>query len=1001
MGGTRASGTTARRLSARGMAPALVASLVSAPAAHALDPAKAITQYVHQAWQTDSGLPVNGVNEIAQTTDGYLWLGTEEGLVRFDGVRFKTYNRRNNPELVNDHVNALLADRNGALWVGTDRGLVRLAHGVMTRYASAENFSEDEVRCLGEDTEGNIWAGTLTDGLYEYRDGRFTAFKTRDGLVDNGIRALLGDRHGALWIGTRGGLQRLEDGRFTTWTTKRGLAHNYVGALYEDREGNLWIGTFTGLHRMRGSRLDTWTMREGLSHDLITGIDEDDQGNIWIATYGGGLNRYAQGRFSSFTRRDGLSDDFVIDLLVDRDGSVWIAGSGLDRLKDGPIAAYGTREGLSHDVVRAVYQDLSGVVWIGTHGGGLNRFDGERFTALRPRHGLLSDVVLALQDDGEGGFWIGCHDGGLNRMRGRRLVAYRDPGLPKATFITAILRDRGGRIWLGTHGGGLKRLDEGGLRSITTREGLSHDVVWSLIEDRAGSLWVGTILGLNQIKDGVCSRFTTTEGLPNDTVWALHEDGEGTLWVGTDAGLACLRDGRFATFGLSQGLFDDRIFQILDDADGRLWIGTPHGLFRVPKSELHEVAQGKRPAVTAVSYGLADGMRSVDCNGGLGSAAWKGRDGRLWFATMKGVIVVDPRQVVDEAAAPPVLIEEALADGKSLGPGPAETGPESRQFEFHYTALHLRSPERLRFRYRLEGVDHDWVEAGERRVAYYTNLPPGRRVFRVSASAGGPWSEPGARLAFRVRPHFYQTAWFYALCALAVGLAGYAGHRYRVRRLLEIERVRTRIASDLHDDIGSTLSQIAILSEVAQAQIPPETDRAAAPIARIGTLSRESLDSIADIVWAIDPQKDRVAFLSQRMRHVASEVLAAHGLGLRFATSGEEGDRQLGADVRREVFLIFKEALHNAVRHSGCRMVEIDLRHDGPGLRLTISDDGRGFEGAGRGHGHGLDSMRRRARSLGGSLDVASQAGVGTRVVLTVPYRGRRGGAGPSPSRAT
>jgi ligand-binding sensor domain-containing protein/two-component sensor histidine kinase len=986
MDGALAAVVASRRASARGVATALLASLVSARAAHALDPAKAITQYVHHAWLTETGLPATGINDIAQGPDGYLWLANEVGVVRFDGVAFKTYDRRNLPQMVNDRLVSILVDRSGAVWAGTTRGLVRLANGVVTRYTSAEGFSEDLVRCLFEDAEGSLWAGTEKDGLYRYRDGRFTKFKKEDGLVSNAIRAILTDHAGALWIGTAAGLQRLKDGVFATWTTRQGLAHDYVGALHEDREGRLWIGTFSGLHRMTGSRLETWTTRDGLSHDLISDIEEDDHGTIWIATYGGGLNRYANGRFLSFTSREGLSNDFLSHLLFDQDGTLWIGGVGLDQLKDGVVTTYGTREGLSHDVVTAVYEDPTGVLWTGTHGGGLNRFDGQGFAVLRKRDGLLSDVVFALRSDGKGGLWIGCYDGGLNRLRHGRISAHHDPALPRTIFINAIVRDRSGTVWLGTFGGGLKRLDANGLRSLTSSDGLSHNVVWSLLEDRSGSMWAGTRLGLNRITDGVPSRFTTAEGLPNDVVWALHEDDDGTLWVGTDGGLAHFRDGRFASFGVGHGLFDDRIVQILEDGEGRLWMGTPRGIFRVAKRELEEVAQGTRRVVTSFSYGIEDGLRTVDCNRGTQPAAWKSRDGRLWFTTSKGLAVVDPRKVVDETKAPPVLVEEALVDGNPLGSDPAETGPESRQFEFRYTALHLRAPERLRFRYRLDGVDEDWIDAGERRVAYYTNLPPGRRVFRVSASAGGPWSEPGARLEFRVRPHFYQTAWFFALCALAVGLAGYTGHRYRMRRLLEIVRVRMRIASDLHDDIGSTLSQIAILSEVARAQIAQGAEKAAEPIARIGALSRESLDSMGDIVWAIDPQKDRLAHLSQRMRRLTADLLGASGVRFRFETVGEETDGHLGADLRREVFLVFKESLNNAVRHSGCTEVAIDLRLEGSRLLLTVADDGDGFDPGGQREGQGLRSMRRRAESLGGTLEVVSREGGGTKVVLTVPY---------------
>jgi ligand-binding sensor domain-containing protein/two-component sensor histidine kinase len=988
MSGSIASRAPSRVLPLRA---ALLAACLGAPhSAHALDPAKAVTQYVHQVWRTEQGLPTNAVIAIAQTPDGYLWLGTEAGVVRFDGVKFKTYDRRNTPQLVNDSVNAVAVDRAGALWIGTVRGLVRMAGDVVTRYAAPEGFSDDSVRCLTEDRDGNIWIGTATDGLYRYRDGTFTAFKTREGLVDDGVRALVVDRQGGLWIGGRGGLQRFKDGRFTTWTRKQGLVHDYVGALYEDTQGSLWIGTFAGLHRMTGGRLETFTTRQGLSHNLISSIVEDDRRNVWIATYGGGVNRLANGQFSSFTSRHGLPDDFVSKMFLDREGGLWIGSGGLNRLKDGPITAYGAREGLSHEVVRAVYEDAAGVLWVATHGGGLNRFDGRRFEAFGTRQGLPSDVVFALQGDGEGGLWVGCYDGGLVRLRNGRFVSHPDPELPKPTFVTGMVRRLSGDLWLGTFGGGVKHFAQGRLRSITRKDGLSNDVVWALLEDRQGSLWVGTRLGLNRLQDGVWSRYTTGQGLPNDTVYALHEDGQGSLWVGTDGGLARFRDGRFTSFTLREGLFDDRIQQVLEDGAGQLWIGSSRGIFRVRTAELEEVARGLRPAVRSVAYGLGEGMRSVECNGGMQPSAWKGRDGRLWFATMKGLAVVDPRFVEEEAAAPPVVIEEAIVDGQPLGPQPAETGPGSRQFEFHYTALSLRSPERVRFRYRLDGVDSDWVDAGVRRIAYYTSLPPGRHRFRVSATAGGPWSEPGASLDLRVRPHFRQTPWFYALCMAAVGTAGFGAHRYRLRRLLELERVRTRIASDLHDDIGASLSRMAILSEVAKREYGAPAARPEQKLDEIAETARGLVDSMSEIVWSVDPRHDDLESVVRRLREFAADVLAGAGLRWEVSVPPDLDGVKLGPEDRRHLFLLLKEAVHNVARHARASAASLRLELVRGTLVAEVQDNGRGFDTGGTGappSGHGLENMRMRAARLGAGLQVDSSPGGGTRVVLTVPLK--------------
>lgn len=971
----------------------VLAVMLCAGATAALDPAKAPTQYVHDVWRVEDGLPLDQVRDIAQTPDGYLWLATAKGLTRFDGARFVTFDRRSTPPLRMDDVMSLCVDREGALWLGSEGGgLARWRQGDLVVYGAADGLVFESVGEIVADREGTIWIGTRGSGLYRFQGGRFRAFTTRDGLANDHVLALAPDRSGDLWIGTRGGVQRLSQGTLReTLTTRDGLSSDVINALHEDRQGALWIGTFSGLHRREGGRLTRVTLRDGLTHDLAGELAEDANGNLWISTFGGGLTRYRDGRFSSFRQKDGLTDDLLTSLLIDREGSLWIGTwqAGLNRLRDAPLTTFGTKEGLSHDLVRAVHEDAGGALWIATEGGGLNRLQDDRFRTYRSRDGLLSDLVFSLLADRAGRLWIGSYNGGLNRLEDGRFTTVPTPGLPRNEFVTCMLEDRSGAVWLGTFGGGVRRLADGRSTAFTHREGLSNDYVWALAEDAAGGVWIATSKGLTLHRDGVFRVFGTAEGLPDLGVWSLHADRDGDVWAGTESGLARVRDGKVFSFTTVQGLrFDEKIMQVLDDDEGHLWLGGYQGLLRVRKSELEEVAAGRRKAVTSELFGVADGMRSATCEGGTQPAAWRGRDGRLWFATTKGVVRVDPRRL-HRLPPPPVSMEEVVVDGERL-PGDAAGAarplpPGRQQYEFHYTSLELGAPGRLRFRYRLDGVDDDWVDAGARRTAYYTSVPPGRHLFRVTASRGDDlWNEAAATFEFRVRPRFYQSGWFLAACGAAVALLGWAGHRYRLRRVLEVERVRTRIASDLHDDIGSSLSQIAILSEVARAQLDTPAAPAAEPLARIGALSRESVDAMGDIVWALDPQKDRLAHLAQRIRRHAGEVLSTRGIELRF--EAEDGtDRHLAAETRRQVFLVFKEALHNVARHSSARQVRVGLAVAAGRLVLSVSDDGAGFEAANGSSGHGLRSMQRRAEGLHGTLDVTSAPGAGTQVRLAVP----------------
>jgi ligand-binding sensor domain-containing protein len=802
-------------------------ALAAAPA-QALDPRKALTQYIHGVWQTEQGLPQNAVEAICQTRDGYLWLGTQEGLVRFDGVRFKVFDRRNTPGLPHTWISALFEDRAGNLWIGgRGTGLSRYRAGRFTPFTTREGLPDDRVRALHEDRGGNLWIGTSGGGLIRFKDGRFEALTTADGLPSDQVVTILEDRSGSLWVGTfGGGLGRLKDGRFTSFTTRAGLSDDEVSSLLEDRDGSLWIGTFNGgLNRLRDGSFTVFTTRDGLSSNLIWSLAEDRDGNLWVGTDNGGLNRFRDGAFAAVTTRSGLSSDVVVSLLEDREGSLWIGthAGGLNRLRDGKFLTYTTREGLSSDAVLTVHEDSAGDVWIGTDGGGLNRLRDGRFTTLTTRDGLSSDQIAAVHRDRAGALWVGTLGGGLNRIRGGEITAFSARHGLSGEYVVSLYEDRQGSLWVGTDGGGLNRFRDGRFTSYTTKDGLSQDRAGAILEDSRGDLWIGTASGLNRFRDGTFTVFTTRDGLADDRIASLYEDGEGTLWIGTASGLTRFRDGRFAAITAKAGLHDDRIFQTLEDGQGRLWMSGNRGIFMASRKELDAVAAGSLARLSSTAYGVADGMRSAECNGENQPAAWKGRDGRLWFPTIKGVVVVDPERLAGNALAPPVVLEEVVLDGAPLPAHGAalDFPPGSRKFDLRYTALSFPAPERVRFRYRLEGFDGDWVDAGTERSAHYTSLAPGDYTFRVKASnADGVWNESGATLRLRLQPYFYQTRAFQALCGVGLIVLGAGVQRIRMRflkrRAAELERIveeQTRELRSANEELRQVQEQLARLSE--------------------------------------------------------------------------------------------------------------------------------------------------------------------------------------------
>jgi signal transduction histidine kinase/ligand-binding sensor domain-containing protein/DNA-binding NarL/FixJ family response regulator len=757
-----------------------------------LNPSKAITRFHQNVWGTEEGLPQNTVPAIAQSTDGYLWLGTELGLVRFDGLHFAIFDKSSTPELKSNKVDVLLADRANGLWIGTlGGGLARLNNGKFSSFGPKQGLSSGSVLSLLEDRAGNLWIGTDGGGLNCLRNGRFTVYTTRDGLPDNEIFALAEDQDGSIWIGTHEGLSHLTHGVFQNYGIRDGLPVPYVRCLYMSAQGTLWIGTNGGgLSSLRNGAFHLFNTKDGLPSNAIASIREDSRGSLWIGTIGGGLARMTGNTFSSYKSNDGLPSNDVWSIFQDRDENLWIGtgGGGLARLFDGDLfTAYGTKDGLSSPVTLPIYEDAEGTLWIGTNGGGLNRFRDGKFSTLTTKDGLADNLIFSICGDREGTLWIGTRKG-LNRLKNGKLTTYtKSAGLP-SDIVGATLVDHDGTLWIGTRAG-LGQWKNGKFTTYTTKDGMSSNVVRTIYEDRQQRLWIGTAGGgLNVFAHGRFEVFDSRRGLSNDVVLAIHESAGGVLWVGTDGGgLNRLKDGKFTSFTTRDGLLDDAVFRILEDDSGHLWMSSNKGVFRVSIRSLNERAEKRAGRIPMFAYGTPDGMKTRECNGGFQPAGWKGRDGRLWFPTMKGIVVVDPRKAESGGAPLRVLFEQAFVDEREMNVTSGIEAPPGRgELEFRYSAPNFRSPERVVFKYKLEGFDRDWIDAGTRRVAYYTNIPSGHYRFQVIGSnGGGTWSAASSSLDLFLKPHFYQTLWFYGVCLFAlVGLVA-GGHVTHVRHLRE------------------------------------------------------------------------------------------------------------------------------------------------------------------------------------------------------------------------
>lgn len=716
---------------------------------------------------------------------------------------------------------------------------------------------------------------------------------------------------------------------------------------------------------------------------------EDLAGNLWLATYSNGLFRFS--RTAGWTHPDvesGLTTRSLRSLFCDREGNVWAGtdGGGLLRLKPRLWKMITRREGLGIDAVHSVCQDPQGRIWFG---GGTSRpywlNDGALSVAIPSPLSDPIDGVWAVLAARGGAIWIGTYGGQAFRYQDGALTAYGAAEGMRAGSVRALLEDRRGAIWVGGVRG-LDRIDRGEVTHFSRRDGLSSDRVQALAEDSQSHLYIGTADGgLNRFQDGRFTAYTSKQGLPDDVVTALYVDGGDALWIGTHGGgLSRFQAGRFFNYRVKGGLPARSVGPLLEDDDGHFWMASDLGIIRVSRQELAEFAGGRRRSVNYVAFDRSDGLATVEVSG-IQPACLKARDGTLWFGTAKGAAFVEPRALRVHTLPPPVIVEDVRVDDEVVaarGSDVVTLQPNQRRVEFRFTGLSFAAPTRVRFRYRMEGFDPDWVEGGNVRSASYTRLPPGTYRFRVTAcNNDGVWNEVGASLGVVVIPAFHQTWWFLLLVLAAVAGLSSALFHVRVSRLKQLARLRARIAGDLHDEIGSNLGSIILLSELTQQveALPPD---AHVSFQEINATAQRSAGAMRDIVWFLNPDFDTLADMVVRMREFARTLLA--GLECEFVASDCLSAQRLPLEFRRNVFFTFKEMLHNVVKHAAATQVGIHLEVIGHRLTLRVRDDGRGFDPAAATSGHGLRSLHRRVVDLGGELVVESAPGKGTTVTLTV-----------------
>jgi signal transduction histidine kinase/ligand-binding sensor domain-containing protein len=969
----------------------VVLCLIGARIAPALDPHRGLTQYSRTVWTQEHGLPQDTIRAIAQTKDGYLWLGTDEGLARFDGYEFINFSKANG-DLPSNSVTALAAASDGSLWIGTANGLAHYIDKKFHPYTTQDGLPDNSISQLYVDQSGTLWivAGV---SLSQLQNGRFTNFTSDKEIPITSVRTARVDRHGNLWAAGYSGVARREGGRFTTVVDAAVLHENFATSLLFDRHDNLWIGGSQGLiERLPDGKIRRFSTADGLPDVFVRSMLEDHDGNVWIGT-NSGVARLEGERFKSFAEEGGRDRELVRCMFEDREGNLWIgSNSGLERFRDDVFTVYGRTEGLPSDEPNVVFQDSRGRVWVGFHDAGLMMLSADGNRIFATRDGLPNNEIFSIREAPDGDLLIG-ERAGMVRMHNGRFTTYVAPDpLAKLNVFDAI-EDAAGTVWLATPGG-LGAVRGKDFRIFIPGGPLLPAAMVTLGKGRDGAIWAGSYgRGLWRIKDGEKRQFTTADGLSSDQIRAIYQDPDGTLWIGTfGGGLDAMRDGKILKFTADDGLLSDNVADIADDGDS-LWLSTTRGICRIAKRQLREFAEGKRRRLDPVNYGVEDGLRSAQCSPSYptGSGGTRTTDGRIWFTTSRGLAVFDPKARQRVSLPPLVQVVDMTASGHEVDLAkPARLTPENERIQIRYTAVHLSAPEQVQYWYRLDGLDTDWVRAGNRRLINYNSLRHGTYRFRVRAQMpAGPPSEQS--YSFELLPWFYETTWFRLLCAAVLAASAWAIYQLRLRQIRSrfalVLDERARLAREIHDTLAQGFVGISSQLDAVAMCMPDERSAARKYLDMARRMARHSLTearrSVMDLRASMLEGQDLAAALESGTRVWTQ----GSGVDVDVAVTGPL--HPLPEEFEQHLLRIAQEAVTNVLKHAGARNIRIKLHTEARKLYLRIVDNGHGFEQQDAfspvgGH-FGLIGMRERAERLGGELRLASHPGEGTEVEVTVP----------------
>ena len=953
--------------------------------------AESLAGYTRHVWQAADGLPEQTVQAFAQTRDGYLWIGTTGGLLRFDGAHFTVFDRQNTPSLHENSVFSLMVSRDGTLWIGTDGGgIASYSNGGFRSWTTQDGTNIDFVRTLVEDADGAVWAGA-DNGLWRIDRERFVRIDGTPAIPSVSVHAIYRDREGRLWVGGSR-LFHLHGKATREYSLGSEASQNQIKSIIQTRDGTLWVGTVTGLNRLlpghdsfervqgvtgtvrvlrqtpdgvlwigtigqgafqfNGEDLTRFTAPSSLPSNTVLNFFEDGEKNFWIGTQAGML-RLTRSQVSVIPLPEANDSDFGT-IYQDRDGSFWIGSTKLFQMKDGKVVPR-VLPGMSGVHVRNVYRDRSGVLWAGTDGNGVFRISADRTTRLTSRDGMSNNFIRAMTQDHDRSMWIAT-DAGLNHILGEgpsvRIVSYQP------------------------------------------RNGLVHPSIRALIEDSRGDLWIGTERGLSHMHDGVFTGDAATSALAQMKVWAIHEDADGGLWFGTrNDGLFRFRGGKLAHFSVEDGLAGNAIYQIVEDSAGHLWTSGPNGISLLNRHELDAQAESSRRSLGLTFYSISEMPPSTEIYGGTQPSACITAEGDVWFPSSRGPIHIYPAHN-SLLPPPPLRIQGVLADGvPSAMNGPVVLQPGNSRLEFSFTPIRLRSQDGLRFRYKLDNFDRDWGAARSSRTADYTNLPAGRYIFRVRTfEVENPDAISETSIEVVQRPFFYRTWWFIAGCILLVAFLIFAVYQYRVRqvrgRFEAVLEERSRLAREMHDTVIQGCTGVsALLEALSMEGSNTDAEDGLMDFARLQL--RNTIDEARDAVWNLRQSDIDTNSLGEKLETMIGKVGKEFNLPIAWSVTGTPFG--VSHPIAHDLLMVVREGIYNAALHGHPMNVGVTLTYNRREILLCIDDDGCGFDinetESKNGNHFGLKGMRERTERWGGKFRLISEIGKGVRIEVRLQRR--------------